>query len=648
MDRNRPSFLRRGAAAFLVCFQTLALLTHGVRNRESGTKISVGIHTVSVAEKAKYRIVIRYKKRRRCTAWKKVATQDWDFTAEFAECVPQEMRKVKVELQKKKKCKEKTIGVTTLDPTRALQPNAYGRPVKDWYVFDPPKKGRPNNYKNVCCLEATVAVYGPGKTTTQKTGSPTPKPSVGKLRTKPVSATELREKYATKKTTSQTVGAKKLDKTNQGKPAAPSSGDNTNRKPASSSPSAASGSPSSTATNGAGDVKPGRIHRLFGSFTKKKNETTTSADEAGSTEPHEKTTGETVVTEGHLERSSEKEEAKVAPKTVSDTVDGEKPDKSEQDKLAVTSSGDDTQCKSSSPNASTDSSPSSTSTTATKTPANGEKDVRPSRVRQLFGFIANKGSRTTKSTQREVAVATEDRLKSSDNKESTLDPKTASLTVEGEKQGKTSQDNPSSGSGELAELNPASPSTSTSASSSAATDKSLTNGEGDGKRKSERPSRFRQLVGFIRKKDDSKTTTAIPIAKPPPPQFTDPVCKEVMLSIHTLWAKLLPKRAQSKELLAYANTLMSKLEAAAPHTKDNTILKNLFARVPDYTHYELPEMAGLSLHELNQIQKTVVFLIEDEEKRTTFFRRWLIDDICRVALEEAPQILETAAPSTSA
>ncbi|XP_019637810.1 PREDICTED: uncharacterized protein LOC109480093 [Branchiostoma belcheri] len=544
MDRNRPGLLRRGAAAFLVCFQTLALLTHGGRNRESGTKISVGIHTVSVAEKAKYRVVVRYKKRRRCTAWKKVATQDWDFTAEFAECAPQEMRKVKVELQKKKKCKEKTIGVTTLDPARALQPNAYGRPVKDWYVFDPPKKGRPNNYKNVCCLEATVAVYGPGKTTTQKTGSPTPKPSVGKLRTKPVSATELREKYGTKKTTSQTVGAKKLDKTNQGKPAAPSSGDNTKHKPASSSPSAANGSPSSTATNGAGDVKPSRFHRLFGSFTKKKSETTTSVDEGASTKPHEKTTGETVVTEDQLERSSEKEETKLALKSVSQPVEGEKPDKSEQDKLP---------------------------------------------------------------------------------------------------------DKPSSGSVERTELKPASPSTtSTSASSSAATDKSLTNGEGDAKkRKSERPSRFRQLVGFITKKDDSKTTTAIPTAKPPPPQFTDPVCKEVMLSIHTLWAELLPKRAHSKELLAYANTLMSKLEAAAPHTKDNTILKNLFARVPDYTHYELPEMAGLSLHELNQIQKTVVFLIEDEEKRTTYFRRWLIDDICRVALEEAPQILETAAPSTS-
>ncbi|CAH1249223.1 Hypp8553 [Branchiostoma lanceolatum] len=437
-------------------------------------------------------------------------------------------------------------------------------------------------------------------------------------------------------------------------------------KPASSSPSATSSSPSSTTTgrnitnSGQGDVRPSRVSRLFRFITKKNTETATSAHEGGTNKPSSETKDERVAPVDVPVSFSENKKPKRALKTASKTVEGVKPVRSGQDKPAATpSNGDKTHCKSasSSPNDSTSASPSCTSTAAE---ALGKGDVRPSRTRQLFGFIGNKSGGTTKSTQKEVnaqasdvtkkeAVTIEGRLESSSaKKEPKLALKSASQAVEGEKPDRSGQEKspaPSSGSQE-----PASSSTNSSASSptSTATDKSLTNGGGDGESKSERPSRFRQLVSFIKKKDNGKTTEGggkvVPTAKQSPQQFTDPVCMEVVSTIHKLWAELLPKRAYSKELLDYANSLRSKLEAAAPHTRDNTILNNLAAKVPDYTHYELPELHGLSLHELNQIHKTVVFLLEDEEKRATYIRRWVIDDICRVALEEAPQVLETTAP----
>jgi len=258
-------------------------------------------------------------------------------------------------------------------------------------------------------------------------------------------------------------------------------------------------------------------------------------------------------------------------------------------------------------------------------------------------------------TKKETVASDDQQESPSDRKEPALALKSASQTVEGQKPDKSGQDEPKvSSSGDNSQCKPVSSSTDSSAASSqtlTATNKSLTNGEGDGERKSERPSRFRQLVGFMRKKDNGKTTSSAVgggESKQSTPQFTDPRCMEVISSIHKLWKELLPKRAYSKELLDYANSLRSTLEAVAPHTRDNTVLNNLIAKVPDYTHYELPEMQGLSLHELNQIHKTVVFLLEDEEKRATYIRRWLIDDICRVALEEAPQVLETTAPSCCA
>ncbi|CAH1249442.1 Hypp8608 [Branchiostoma lanceolatum] len=223
---------------------------------------------------------------------------------------------------------------------------------------------------------------------------------------------------------------------------------------------------------------------------------------------------------------------------------------------------------------------------------------------------------------------------------------------------KSGTDNPlPSIAGEIAVIKPESSSTASSTSkeeastktSSSTTDKAPTNGEGDHDVKTShelRPSRIRQLVQFIRKKTEKPTTTqgeetAIPTASLPPPHrdSEDPRYQEVMASIDRQWEELMPKRAHSDELLAYANSLRAKLTVAAPHVLEYAMIKNLTATVPDYTHYELPERQGMSLEELTKIEKTVAMLVEDQEKRATYIKRWYLDDLCRVAMEEAPHVL---------
>ncbi|CAH1252318.1 Hypp9250 [Branchiostoma lanceolatum] len=211
--------------------------------------------------------------------------------------------------------------------------------------------------------------------------------------------------------------------------------------------------------------------------------------------------------------------------------------------------------------------------------------------------------------------------------------------------------------GEIAAIKPESSSTTSSKSkeeastktSSSTRDKAPTNGEGDHDVKTShelRPSRISQLVQFFRKKTEKSTTTqgeetALPTASLPPPHrdSEDPRYQEVMSSIDRQWEELLPKRAHSDELLAYANSLRAKLAVAAPHVLEYAVITNLTATVPDFTHYELPERQGMSLEELTKVEKTVAMLVEDQEKRATYIKRWYLDDLCRVAMEEAPHVL---------
>ncbi|KAI8516127.1 hypothetical protein Bbelb_069400 [Branchiostoma belcheri] len=120
----------------------------------------------------------------------------------------------------------------------------------------------------------------------------------------------------------------------------------------------------------------------------------------------------------------------------------------------------------------------------------------------------------------------------------------------------------------------------------------------------------------------------------------DPRCREQISAISTIYAELIAKQFSSAELLAYVNGIRDKLSVAAPHVLDNVVIKNIAANVPDATQYNLPELAGQSLEGLGKVLGVVQRLNQEEEARLHFIRKWYVDEVCRQAMEAAPEVLE--------
>eukprot|EP00058_Branchiostoma_floridae_P009568 XP_002595056.1 hypothetical protein BRAFLDRAFT_90164 [Branchiostoma floridae] len=139
-------------------------------------------------------------------------------------------------------------------------------------------------------------------------------------------------------------------------------------------------------------------------------------------------------------------------------------------------------------------------------------------------------------------------------------------------------------------------------------------------------------------KDDSTASTNAQAAAPP--AEIDPHCREQISAITSLYEQLTAKQTSSADLLTYVDGLRAKLAVAAPHVLDNVVIKNMAANVPDATHYELPEMAGESLEGLGKILTVVQRLDKEEDARLHFIQKWYVDEICRQAMEEAPEVLE--------
>eukprot|EP00058_Branchiostoma_floridae_P009571 XP_002595059.1 hypothetical protein BRAFLDRAFT_90167 [Branchiostoma floridae] len=139
-------------------------------------------------------------------------------------------------------------------------------------------------------------------------------------------------------------------------------------------------------------------------------------------------------------------------------------------------------------------------------------------------------------------------------------------------------------------------------------------------------------------KDDPAASTAAQAAAPP--AEIDPHCREQISAITSLYEQLTAKQTSSADLLTYVDGLRAKLAVAAPHVLDNVVIKNMAANVPDATHYELPDMAGESLEGLGKILTVVQRLDKEEDARLHFIQKWYVDEICRQAMEEAPEVLE--------
>ncbi|XP_078673631.1 uncharacterized protein LOC144912342 isoform X2 [Branchiostoma floridae x Branchiostoma belcheri] len=134
----------------------------------------------------------------------------------------------------------------------------------------------------------------------------------------------------------------------------------------------------------------------------------------------------------------------------------------------------------------------------------------------------------------------------------------------------------------------------------------------------------------------SSLTTTTP--SPKHKDAEDPQYEEVMSSVDNLWAELNFERDYAETLLAHAESLRAKLTTAAPKVLQYPVLKNITAAVPDRTSYELPDTQGLSLVELQDIQKTLTKAVQEEKERASYIKRWYWEELVRVALKEAPQV----------
>ncbi|XP_078690110.1 uncharacterized protein LOC144921229 [Branchiostoma floridae x Branchiostoma belcheri] len=112
----------------------------------------------------------------------------------------------------------------------------------------------------------------------------------------------------------------------------------------------------------------------------------------------------------------------------------------------------------------------------------------------------------------------------------------------------------------------------------------------------------------------------------------------VMSSIDALWDDLLAKKSYVLEILSYTDSLRAKLVNVAPYVMD--YIRGLAEKVPETVSYDLPDRVGKSLEELKEIEKTLMVLVEQEDKRSVFVKTRYLEEISRIAIEEAPQVLE--------
>ncbi|XP_078589518.1 uncharacterized protein LOC144869887 [Branchiostoma floridae x Branchiostoma japonicum] len=143
---------------------------------------------------------------------------------------------------------------------------------------------------------------------------------------------------------------------------------------------------------------------------------------------------------------------------------------------------------------------------------------------------------------------------------------------------------------------------------------------------------------------DSQTTTSteggvsLTTTTLSPKDAEDPQYEVAMSSVDKLWAELRLERDYAEKLLANADSLRSRLATAAPHVLQYPVIKNIIAAVPDRTSYKLPDTQGLSLEELQGVQKTLTKSVQDEKERSTYLKRWYWEELVRVALKEAPGV----------
>ncbi|XP_078673634.1 uncharacterized protein LOC144912344 [Branchiostoma floridae x Branchiostoma belcheri] len=691
-------FLDRTASAFLSVVHVLSLLRPGSKSQSGGIKLNVTVHEGKVGRQSqgKYLVTIRHGKNKVQTAKKKSDALIWEHSTEF---VGSPTDQLVLKLRKAKRCKDTTVGELSIDVAAAIE-SVDGLPQKWWYIMDRPNKG--GRRKGEVFLQVSVTLKGTeGKsqpTQNQVSVTKPPENTVevsardGPAQNHQVKAVAVSlEKEPDTHPDNSAADSSPPSVTDDIADVKQDSSDtesdtvSTLDRVSTTSDTASTSDTLSTSdvtadkfgVNEDMDVPPNDAHRSS------RHTDVTLLHVSGAADNQEREI-ESELPKGQVSVTKAPEEtvevsAQGEPETLSElqavAVSLEKdpvahPDNSAADSSPPSVTGDIADVKqdsldTESDTASTSDEVVSTSDKADKFGADEDMDVPPN--------DAHRSSRHTDVTLLHVSGAADNQEREIEREIQKGQGKTSEGTVKTElpetpetENGKinVSQEtepgapladsgkdsSPPSAAGDAADVSTESSTSSAFGLPASNPDKRPAAGEGDvperrspsvvhGK-ETETPDNIdtdtcSQTTTSTQGGGSSLTTTT---PSPKHKDAEDPQYEEVMSSVGKLWAELNFERDYAETLLAHAESLRAKLANTAPKVLLYPVLKNITAAVPDRTSYELPDTQGLSLVELQDIQKTLTKAVQEEKERASYIKRWYWEELVRVALKEAPQV----------
>ncbi|XP_078673632.1 uncharacterized protein LOC144912342 isoform X3 [Branchiostoma floridae x Branchiostoma belcheri] len=571
-------FLDRTASAFLSVVHVLSLLRPGSKSQSGGIKLNVTVHEGKVGRQSqgKYLVTIRHGKNKVQTAKKKSDALIWEYSTEF---VGSPTDQLVLKLRKAKRCKDTTVGELSIDVAAALE-SVDGLPQKWWYIMDRPNKG--GRRKEEVFLQASVTLEG-----TEGKSQPTQNQAQVSVTKPSENIVEVSARDGPAQNHQVKAVAVSLEK-----------------------------EPDTHPDNSAADSSPPSVTSDIADVKQESSDTALTQDTADKFGVNEDMGVESELPKGRGTYSSDSAST---------------PDKA--DKFGVNEDMD------APPN---DAHRSSRHTDVTLLHVSGAAD---NQEREIESELP-KGQDPFKTSKRTVKTELPEKAEQENGKINV-----SQETEPGAPSADSSKDSsPPSAAGDAADVSTESSTSSAFGLPASNPDKRPAAGEGDvserrtpsvvhGK-ETETPDNIvtdtcSQTTTSTQGGGSSLTTTT---PSPKHKDAEDPQYEEVMSSVDNLWAELNFERDYAETLLAHAESLRAKLTTAAPKVLQYPVLKNITAAVPDRTSYELPDTQGLSLVELQDIQKTLTKAVQEEKERASYIKRWYWEELVRVALKEAPQV----------
>ncbi|XP_019630906.1 PREDICTED: uncharacterized protein LOC109474882 [Branchiostoma belcheri] len=639
-------FLDRTASAFLSVVHVLSLLRPGSKSQIGGIKLNVTVHEGKVGRQSqgKYLVTIRHGKNKVQTAKKKSDALIWEHSTEF---VGSPTDQLVLKLRKAKRCKDTTVGELSIDVAAAIE-SVDGLPQKWWYIMDQPKKG--GRRKEEVFLQASVTLEGTeGKSQPTQNQVSVTKPSEETVEASEQGKSETLSELQNHQVKAVAVSLEKVPVAHPDNSAADSSppavtGDIADVKQDSSDTALTPDTADEFDTedkfgvNEDMDVPPNDAHRSS------RHTDVTLLHVSGAADNQEREI-ESEIPKGQVSVTKAPEE------TVEASAQGEPETLSELQAVAVSLEKDPVAHPD---NSAADSSPPSVTGDIADVKQDSSDTALTPDTADEFGVNEDMGVESELPKGRGTYKTSEGTVKTELPEKP--EPENGKINVSQETEpgapladsGKDSS--PPSAAGDAADVSTESSTSSAFGLPASNPDKRPAAGEGDV------PERHSPSVVHGKETETpdnigtdtcSQTTTStqgggssLSTTTPSPKHkdAEDPQYEEVMSSVDKLWAELNFERDYAETLLAHAESLRAKLNTAAPKVLQYPVLKNIAAVVPDRTSYELPDTQGLSLVELQDIQKTLTKAVQEEKERGSYIKRWYWEELVRVALKEAPQV----------